>query len=180
MTNSSTRATPTPAPRNLKKLPTPKSRNKKVEIETEIEEDDSLFIVTETTDNCANEKSEVDDDLVVDLATDTQQSNVSSHEISDYMDNDDAHDPDQTEDGLSEDKNVVTEEEASVKVVPEPRRPLQADATETKGNTSVDTSDNAAGNIIQRPSKFKQKPLWQSQGDFVMPITERSAVLQSF
>ena len=72
MTNSSTRATPTPAPRNFKKLPTPKPRNKKVEIETEIEEDDSLFVVTETTDNCANEKSEVDDEFVVDLATDTQ------------------------------------------------------------------------------------------------------------
>ena len=35
LTNCSTRATPTPAPRSLKKLPTPKHRNKKVERETE-------------------------------------------------------------------------------------------------------------------------------------------------
>ena len=55
-----------------------------------------------------------------------------------------------------------------------------ADATENEGNTSVDTSDNAAENIIQRSIRFKQKPLlWQRQGDFVMTITERSAVLQS-
>ena len=46
-------------------------------------------------------------------------------------------------------------------------------------NTSVGTSDNAAGNIIQRSTRFKQKPLLQRQGDFVMPITERNAVLQS-
>ena len=175
LTNSSTRATPTPTPRNLKKLPTPKPRNKKVEIDTEKEEDDNLFVVTETTDNCANEKSEVDDELVVDLATYTQERNLSTHEISDYMD----HDPDQTDEGLSEVENVVTEEETSVKVVPEPRRLLPADATETEGNTSVDTSDNAAGNIMQRSTRFKQKPLWPRQGDFFMPITERSAVLQS-
>ena len=164
LTEYSTRATPTPAPRNLKKLPTPKPRNKKVEIETEKEEDDSLFVVTETTDNCANEIEEVDDELVVDLATDTQGNNVSTHETSDYMDNGDAHDPDQTDEGLSEDDNVVTEEETSVKVVPEPRRLLPADATETEGHTSVDNSENAAGNI-RRSTRFKQKPLWQRQGD---------------
>ena len=177
LTNSSTRATPTPAPRNLMILPTPKPRNKKVEIETEKEEDESLFVVTETTDNCANEIEEVDDALVVDLATNAQGNNVSTHETSDFMDNEDAHNPDQTDEGLLEDENV-TEEETSVKVVPEPRRPLPADATETEGNTSVDTSENAAGNI-RRSTRFKQRPLWQRQGDFVMPITERSAVLQS-
>ena len=139
-----------------------------------------MFVVTETTGNCANENLEVYDELVVDLASDTQRSNVSSHEISDYMDNEDAHDPDQTVEGLSGDANVVTEEETAVKVVPEPRRPLPADATEIEGNSSVDTSDNAVGNIIRRPSRFKQKPLWQRQGDFDMPITERSAVLQPF
>ena len=103
-----------------------------------------MFFVTETTDNCANKISEVDDELVVDLATDTQGNNVSTHEISDYIDNEDAHDQDQTDKGLSEDENIITEEETSVKVVPEPRRPLPADATKTEGNTSVDTSDNAA------------------------------------
>ena len=122
-----------------------------------------MFVVTETTDYCANEISEVNDELVVDLATDTQGKNVSTHEISDYMDNEDAHDPDQTNEGLSEGENVVTEEETSVKVVPEPRRPLSADATETEGNTTVDTSDNAAGNIIRRSTRFKQKPKWQRQ-----------------
>ena len=50
-----------------------------------------MFVVTETTDNCANKISEVDDELVVDLATDTQGNNVSTHGISDYMDNEDAH-----------------------------------------------------------------------------------------
>ena len=173
LTNSS-RATPTPAPRNLKKLPTPKPRNKKVEIETEKEEDDSLFVVTETTDKCENEIEEVDDALAVDLATNTQENNVSTHETSDLMDNEDAHDPDQTDEG----ENVVAEEETSVKTVLEPRRRLPADDTETEGNTSVDTSENAAGNI-RRSTRFRQKPLWQRQGDFVMPITERSAVLQS-
>ena len=162
LTNSSTRATPTPTPGNLKKLQTSKPRNKKVEIETEKEEDDSLFVVTETTDNSVNEIEEVDDELVDDLATHTQGRNLSTHEISDYMD----HDPDQTDEGLSEVENVVTEEETSVKVVPEPRRLLPADATETEGNTSVDTSDNAAGNIMQRSTRFKQKPLWPRQGDF--------------
>ena len=101
-----------------------------MEIETE-KEDDSLFVVTDTTDNYANEIPGVDDELVVDLGTDTQGSNESTHEIFDYMDNEDAHDPDQTDEGLSEDDNVVTEEETSVTVVPEPRRPLPADATET-------------------------------------------------
>ena len=174
LTNSSTRATPTPAPRNLKKSPTPKPRIKKVEIETEKEEDDSLFVVTETTDNVANEIEEVEDELVADLATDTEGNNVSTHETSDLKDNEDAHDPDQTDEG----ENVVAEEETSVKTVLEPRRPLPADDTETEGNTSVDTSENAAGNI-RRSTRFRQKPLWQRQGDFVMPITERSAVLQS-
>ena len=179
LTNSSTRASPTPTPRNLKTLPTPKPRYKKLEIETEEEEDDSLFVVTKTTDTCVNEISEVDDELVVDYATCTQENNVSTHKLSDYMDNEDAHDPDQT-DGLSENENVDTEEETLVKVVPEPRRLLSADATENEGNTPVDTSDNAAENIIQRSIRFKQKPLlWQRQGDFVMLITERSAVLQS-
>ena len=173
LTNSS-RATPTPAPRNLKKLPTPKPRIKKVEIETEKEEDDSLFLVTETTDNGAHEIEEVEDELVADLATDTEGNNVSTHETSDHMDNEDAHDPDQTDEG----ENVVAEEETSVKTVLEPRRRLPADDTETEGNTSVDTSENAAGNI-RRSTRYKQKPLWQRQGDFVMPITERSAVLQS-
>ena len=173
LTNSS-RATPTPAPRNLKKLPTPKPRNNKVEIETEKEEDDSLFVVTETTDKCENEIEEVDDALAVDLATNTQDNNVSTHETSDIMDNEDAHDPDQTDEG----ENVVAEEETSVKTVLEPRRPLPADDTETEGNTSVDTSLNAAGNI-RRSTRFRQKPLWQRQGDFLMPITERSVVLQS-
>ena len=116
-----------------------------------------MFVVTETTDNCANEIEEVDDALVVDLATDTQGSNVSTHKISDYMDNEDAHDPDKTNEGLSEDENVVTEEETSVKVVPEPRRSLPADATETEGNTSGDTSENAAG-TIRRSTRLKQKP----------------------
>ena len=171
LTNSS-RATPTPAPRNLKKLPTPKP--KKVEIETEKEEDDSLFVVTETTDNVANEIDEIDDASVVDLATDTDGNNVSTHETSDFMDNEDAHDPDQTDEG----ENVVAEEETSVKTVLEPRKRLPADDTETEGNTSVDSSENAAGNI-RRSTRYKQKPLWQRQGDFVMPITERSVVLQS-
>ena len=110
------------------------TKNKKVEIETE-KEDDSLFVVTDTTDNYANEIPGVDDELVVDLATDTQGSNESTHEISDYMDSENAHDPDQTDECLSEDDNVVTEEETSVKVVPEPRRPLPADATETEKKT---------------------------------------------
>ena len=72
-------------------------------METEKEEDDSLFVVTETTDNGANEIEEVDDELVVDFATDKQGSNVNTHKISDYMDNEDAHDPDQTDEGLPED-----------------------------------------------------------------------------
>ena len=80
---------------------------------------------------------------------------MSTHEISDYIDNEDAHDPDQTDKGLSEDENIITEEETLVKVVPQPRRPLPADATETEGNTSVGTSYDAAGNIIQRSTRFK-------------------------
>ena len=133
-----------------------------------------MFVVTETTDKCENEIEEVDDALAVDLATNTQDNNVSTHETSDIMDNEDAHDPDQTDEG----ENVVAEEETSVKTVLEPRRPLPADDTETEGNTSVDTSLNAAGNI-RRSTRFRQKPLWQRQGDFLMPITERSVVLQS-
>ena len=60
-----------------------------------------MFVITETTDNCANDISELDDELVVDLATDTQGNNVSTQGISDYMDNEDAHDPDQTYEGIS-------------------------------------------------------------------------------
>ena len=75
------------------------------------------------------------------------------------MDNEDAHDPDQRDEGLSEGQNFVTEKKTSVKVVAEPRRPLSADATENNGNTSVDTSNNAAGIIIRRSTRFKQKPL---------------------
>ena len=81
-----------------------------------------MFVVTKTTDTCVNEISEVDDELVVDYATCTQENNVSTHELSDYMDNEDAHYPDQTDEGLSEDENVDTEEETLVKSVPEPRR----------------------------------------------------------
>ena len=75
------------------------------------------------------------------------------------MDNEDARDLDQTDEGLSEDENVDTEEETSIKVVPKPRRLLSTDASENEGKTSVDTSDNAAENIIQRSIRFKQKPL---------------------
>ena len=79
---------------------------------------------------------------------------MSTQGKSDYMDNEDAHDPDQTDEGLSEVKDVVTEEETSVNVVSKPRRPLSADATETEVNTSVDISDYAAGNIIRRSIRF--------------------------
>ncbi|MCG7878261.1 MAG: DDE-type integrase/transposase/recombinase [Candidatus Thiodiazotropha taylori] len=104
------------------------------------------------------------------------RSDMSTHALADPVVYEDAHVPDQQTVGNGNQRDVQTITDPDSSVQQSDQSHLQAEASLGKENT---TEKVAKDPTIRRSVRAKKKPAWQQSGDYCMPITNKSSLLQS-